>query len=196
VAEVEESAPEELGVVQVEENAPEEVGVAQEETQRQTEEEEESREGGGQGSTSTRVQKRPFSNEDSDETDSKVTKKMRDSLSHNVVDEIVTNSSWKLSSEALNELKKILEGLPTEPPSMITKSRLMKLPKPRNVEEGIQYCMWLLEHLRACDAKRCKGMAKAGPSWVLRRLGHVVGDESKMQDIHQMLTTSTNLFRV
>ena len=74
MAEVEESAPEELGeeepVAEVEESAPEELG---EERQHQREEEEERREGGGRGSTSTRVEKRPFSNED--EADSKATKR-------------------------------------------------------------------------------------------------------------------------
>ena len=100
-------------VAVVEESAPE----LEEERQRQREEEEASREGGGGcGSTSTPGQKQPFSNED--KTGSKATKRMvifakfcrlekhspnfqRPTLSQ-VLDETVTNLSWKLSSDALD----------------------------------------------------------------------------------------------
>jgi hypothetical protein len=90
-----------------------------------------------------------------------------------------------------------VENLPIEPPLRLIPSRLVRLAKPRYVEEGVQYCKCLRDHYKICkNWKGCKAMGKPGPSWVLQRLDLDVTNKSTMQDIHQMSTTSTALFRV
>ena len=87
-----------------------------------------------------------------------------------------------------------MEGLPTETPEKISASRLLRLQKPRNVQEAIRYCRSLLEHFPGCDAENCKHMGKAGPSWVLQKLGHDGLEKLRMYEIRRVLTTSTSLF--
>ena len=128
-----------------------------------------------------------------------------------MVEKILADLSWKLSSKALRvrilprytfvhltihqDLEKIVADLSVETPEKTSTTLLLKLRKPRNLEEAIRYCKLLLEHFQTvCDAKKCKHMGKAGPSWVLQRLGHSVADKSTMQDIRHLLTTSTDLF--
>ena len=88
----------------------------------------------------------------------------------------------------------IVEGLPATETEEMSTYRLLRLQKPRNVQEAIRYCKSLLEHFPGCDAKRCKHMGKKGPSWVLQRLSHDGLEKLRMHEIRRVLTTSTNLF--
>ena len=85
---------------------------------------------------------------------------------------------------------------PIETQEIIPVSCLLRLPKPRNVQEALRYCKTLLEHFLVCDANNCKHMGKKGPAWVLHRLGHAVLEKLRMHEICHALTMSTNLFSV
>lgn len=86
-----------------------------------------------------------------------------------------------------------MKGLPAETPQKMGASSLLRLAAPRNVEEGVRYCKYLLEHFPGCDPSNCKHFGKKGCVWVLKKLGFDL-ENSKMVEIRLALTTHTTLF--
>jgi len=74
-------------------------------------------------------------------------------------------------------------------------SRFLRIKLPANIDQAVKYCKALVDHFKTCNGTSCKHMAKTGPLWVLKKLGHGVDSTTTWQDIHHILATSTNLFR-